>query len=75
MGKIYVGSSGNRYKVMAWKIADIRSHRQIWKYKVSIKFGKEWHRYPHAKYFDTPEEAEQELEVFARRKGWSLCAE
>lgn len=59
---------------MSWGIASVRENRIMQKYKVCCQMpgSLAWVRYPRAAYYDTPEEAERELEVLAKRRGW-IC--
>ena len=75
MGKTYTSENGKKYKVLPWGIASVRENRIVQKYKVCCQMvgSLSWVRYPRAAYYDTPEEAERELDTLADRKGWKLC--
>lgn len=61
--------------MLPWGIASVRENRIVQKYKVCCQLSGSlaWVRYPKAKYYDTPEEAEKELDVLAGRRGWTVC--
>ena len=76
MGKMYVGTTGKKYKVMPWGIAKTKHERimQLWRVSCQLPGSLSWIRYPRSAYYSTPEEAERELDTLATRRGWTVCS-
>lgn len=74
---IYQDNTGRKFTVRPYQQPDVWNEIIHKKYKIAFlrpdahsQF--DWERYVQAKWHDTPEAAEAELEEWAKKKGWTL---